>query len=181
MLGFGDRLSVDQAALVNGAMAHALDYEDAFDPVPLHPNASLLPAALACADAFGCTGREFLAAVILGCDLVCRMGLALREPMERLGWYPPPLSAPLVRRSLRHASCASRHASCVTPGRCSCVRTAVQVRSNSPRLDVASRSRSVSGARGRVVRATRLSRRARIRCPAGGTGRLLSAVRRRRL
>lgn len=91
VLGFGDRLSVDQAALVNGAMAHALDYEDAFDPVPLHPNASLLPAALACAEAFGCTGREFLAAVILGCDLVCRMGLALREPMERLGWYPPPI------------------------------------------------------------------------------------------
>ena len=91
VLGFGDRLSVAQAALVNGAMAHALDYEDAFDPVPLHPNASLLPAALACAEAFGCTGREFLAAVVLGCDLVCRMGLALRAPMERLGWYPPPI------------------------------------------------------------------------------------------
>ncbi len=93
LLGFNSRASAAQAALVNGAMAHALDYEDAFDPAPLHPNASLLPAALATLESRACTcpGRELVAAVALGCDLVCRLGLSLRRPLEDAGWYPPPI------------------------------------------------------------------------------------------
>ena len=93
LLGFNSRASAVQAAMVNGAMAHALDYEDAFDPAPLHPNASLLPAALATLEsgARRCSGRELLTAVALGCDLVCRMGLSLQRPLEEGGWYPPPI------------------------------------------------------------------------------------------
>lgn len=91
LLGFGERASTMQAAMVNGALAHALDFEDAFDPVPLHPNASLLPAALALAQSRRCSGLEFVAAVALGCDLVCRLGLSLRRPLEAGGWYPPPI------------------------------------------------------------------------------------------
>lgn len=91
LLGFNSRASAPQAALVNGALAHALDYEDAFDPAPLHPNASLLPAALATVETRRCSAREFLTAVALGCDLVCRLGLSLRRPLEAGGWYPPPI------------------------------------------------------------------------------------------
>ncbi len=91
VLGFNSRISASLAALVNGAMAHALDYEDAFDLAPLHPNASLLPAALATAETHRRCAREFLAAVALGCDLVCRLGLSLLRPLEAGGWYPPPI------------------------------------------------------------------------------------------
>jgi 2-methylcitrate dehydratase PrpD len=93
VLGYNLRVSASQAAMVNGAMAHALDYEDAFDLAPLHPNASLLPAALAALESRGspCSGREFLTAVALGCDLVCRLGLSLQRPLESGGWYPPPI------------------------------------------------------------------------------------------
>jgi 2-methylcitrate dehydratase PrpD len=92
MLGFGERVSLPMAALVNGAMAHALDFEDAFDPVPTHPNASLLPAAFAVAEARApISGRQFIAAVALGCDLVCRLALSLRQSLEAGGWYPPPI------------------------------------------------------------------------------------------
>jgi 2-methylcitrate dehydratase PrpD len=92
MIGFGERASLPMAALVNGAMAHALDFEDAFDPVPTHPNASLLPAAFSIAEARApIRGSDFIAAVATGCDLVCRMALSLRQPMEVGGWYPPPI------------------------------------------------------------------------------------------
>jgi 2-methylcitrate dehydratase PrpD len=92
ILGFGTRVSAPMAALANGAMAHALDFEDAFDAAPLHPNASLLPAALAVAQLKApVSGREFIRAVAVGCDLVCRIGLSLRRPMEAGGWYPPPI------------------------------------------------------------------------------------------
>jgi 2-methylcitrate dehydratase PrpD len=92
ILGFNYRVPASLAAFANGAMAHALDYEDAFDAAPVHPNASLLPAALAIAQAHGpVSGRDFIAAVAAGCDLVCRMALALRQPLEAGGWYPPPI------------------------------------------------------------------------------------------
>jgi 2-methylcitrate dehydratase PrpD len=92
ILGFGERVALPMAAFANGSLSHALDYEDAFDEAPTHPNASLLPAALAAAQARGpIGGGEFIAAVATGCDLVCRMALALRQPMEDGGWYPPPI------------------------------------------------------------------------------------------
>jgi 2-methylcitrate dehydratase PrpD len=92
ILGFAERAAPPMAALANGAMAHALDFEDAFDSVPTHPNASLLPAALAIAEARApVDGRDFIVAVATGCDLVCRLALSLRQPMELGGWYPPPI------------------------------------------------------------------------------------------
>lgn len=92
VLGHGFRTTAEQAALANGAMAHALDFEDTFDRAPGHPNAALIPAALAVAEARGgVSGREFIAAVAAGCDLSCRVMLSLRAPMEAGGWYPPPI------------------------------------------------------------------------------------------
>lgn len=91
VLGCGFRTSAAMAAFANGAMSHALDFEDAFDAAPSHPNASLLPAVLAVAQEVPVSGRDLLAAIAVGCDLVCRMGLSLRREMEAGGWYPPPI------------------------------------------------------------------------------------------
>jgi 2-methylcitrate dehydratase PrpD len=90
LLGFGDRVHAPQAAFANGAMAHALDFEDAFDRAPVHPNAAAVPAAIALIQAYGpIHGRELVTAIAIGCDLVCRVGLSLRRRLEDGGWYPP--------------------------------------------------------------------------------------------
>jgi len=92
IFGTGLRAAAESAALANGAMAHALDYEDAFDAAPVHPNASLVPALVALAQAHGpVSGAELVTAIAVGCDLVCRLGVCLREDPARLGWYPPPI------------------------------------------------------------------------------------------
>ena len=92
ILGHDAGVHPEMAAFANGAMAHALDFEDAFDAAPGHPNAALLPAVLALADANGpVSGRDLLAAIAIGCDLACRLGLSLRREMEAGGWYPPPI------------------------------------------------------------------------------------------
>lgn len=88
ILGSWERVSAPAAALANGAMAHALDYEDAFDAAPIHPNASLIPAALATAQALGADGMTLLAAIAVGCDVSCRLALAVGDSLER-AWYPP--------------------------------------------------------------------------------------------
>ncbi|MBU6269611.1 MAG: MmgE/PrpD family protein, partial [Sphingomonadales bacterium] len=92
VVGTGVRARLPMAALANGALSHALDFEDAFDKAPGHPNASLVPALIALAQAEApIDGRRFLTALAVGCDVSCRMGLALRRPMEAGNWYPPPM------------------------------------------------------------------------------------------
>lgn len=92
VLGTRITARAELAALANGAMAHALDYEDAFDGAPLHPNASLVPAVLALAQTRGpVNGRSLLTAVAVGCDVACRIALSLKQRLEAGGWYPPPI------------------------------------------------------------------------------------------
>jgi 2-methylcitrate dehydratase PrpD len=91
VIGFGRRVPPAAAALANGAMAHALDFEDAHDTALVHPNAQTIPAVLALAETRPTTGRELITAIALGADLVCRLGLALGDEPARHGWYPPAL------------------------------------------------------------------------------------------
>lgn len=92
ILGYGKKVSANMAAFANGAMAHALDFEDAHDLALVHPNAPLVPAALALSEAIGdISGKAFIAAMAMGCDIVCRLGLALRVNPTEFGWYIPPI------------------------------------------------------------------------------------------
>ena len=81
ILGFRERVSAPMAAFANGAMAHALDFEDAFDAAPVIPM-PLLPALLGAAELRLRWQARFHPAVATGCDLVCRVALSLRRPME---------------------------------------------------------------------------------------------------
>ncbi|MET0337064.1 MAG: MmgE/PrpD family protein, partial [Caulobacter sp.] len=89
--GFGFKSSILGAVLVNGAAAHALDFEDAYDGAPIHPNAACVPVALALTEYLDLSGQELLTALAIGCDLVCRLGLALKVNPDEAGWYPPPI------------------------------------------------------------------------------------------
>lgn len=92
IIGFRAKAPMALAAFANGAMAHALDFEDAHDKALVHPNAAAIPAALAVAESMGSiTGRQFIAALAVSCDLVCRLGVALTKNPIEYGWYPPPI------------------------------------------------------------------------------------------
>ena len=72
---FGDKLPATSAAQLNGTMCRALDYCDAMAP-GIHIGSSLVPAALAAAQAAGgCSGAEFLAALAAGAELSSRFNL----------------------------------------------------------------------------------------------------------
>jgi 2-methylcitrate dehydratase PrpD len=57
------------AAIINGTAAHALDFDDTHDQAVLHAGVSVIPAALAVAEAGGASGQTLLDAVALGYDL----------------------------------------------------------------------------------------------------------------
>lgn len=74
--GSGARYPAASAALVNGTLAHALDFDDTHLPSVLHPSAPVLPAALATAQAHGRSGAQLLDAAGLGIELAVRLGMA---------------------------------------------------------------------------------------------------------
>ncbi len=66
------------AALINGTLAHALDFDDTHAEAIVHASATVLPAALAAAEIANADGATLIAGIIAGCEVSCRLGLALQ-------------------------------------------------------------------------------------------------------
>ncbi|OHE92049.1 hypothetical protein CORC01_12630 [Colletotrichum orchidophilum] len=71
------------AAMLNGAFAHSFDYDDTLAVGIIHPGASIIPAALAQAEASNAPGTLLLTALSVGYEVTCRLGRALSS-----GGYP---------------------------------------------------------------------------------------------
>ncbi|MFF5986992.1 MmgE/PrpD family protein [Prauserella flavalba] len=72
----GGRLPEPSAALLNGTLAHSLDFDDTHLPSVLHPSASVVPAALAVAESRGKSGAALLDAIGVGVEVAVRVGMA---------------------------------------------------------------------------------------------------------
>lgn len=82
-IGTGHLLPAANAAFVNGTLAHVLDFDDTHLPSILHPSSSVVPAALAVAEAVDASGRELLEAVAVGDEIAVRLGMASYDPEIR--------------------------------------------------------------------------------------------------
>lgn len=92
ILGREEKTTPVLAALANGSLTHALDYEDTHDFAPVHPNSTSFPAAIALSQQLGnISGKEFLAAMVVAGDICCRLDLTSNEDLLKHGWYSPPI------------------------------------------------------------------------------------------
>jgi 2-methylcitrate dehydratase PrpD len=77
VLGYQQKAPSLAAALANGALTHALNYDDTLGPGGGHLAVVTLPAALAAAEQQGgVTGQELLTALAAGTEVMSRLGLA---------------------------------------------------------------------------------------------------------
>lgn len=74
ILFYNHKIPAQSAALVNAAMARALDYCDSINPGP-HFGASLISVGLALSELTSCSGREFLTAFAAGLETGSRFNL----------------------------------------------------------------------------------------------------------
>jgi len=89
ILVYGDKIPPANAALVNGSMCHALDFDDTHDRAVLHTGVCVLPAAFAIAEHIGgVSGKDFINAATLGIEIHCRLGIATKL---WIGWMLTPL------------------------------------------------------------------------------------------
>ena len=87
VLGKGKKTSLLNAALINGAMSHALDYDDTHADTLIHPSAPLIPAILAVAEYRHLSGKDMISAFILGFEAETRIGLAMGPSHYTMGWH----------------------------------------------------------------------------------------------
>ncbi len=88
LLGFGGKAPAPLAAFLNGSLGHMLDYDDMGESG--HPGIVTIPVALAAAEKLGgVSGREFIAAVAAGMDVMTRMSRAIDVPDWTIteGWF----------------------------------------------------------------------------------------------
>ncbi|MDP9180504.1 MAG: MmgE/PrpD family protein [Chloroflexota bacterium] len=87
LAGRPERTTPLTAALVNGAMSHALDFDDTHWTMNGHPSVPVVPAVLALAEQEGSDGAAFLAAVIAGIEFECRLGALIGAPHYAAGFH----------------------------------------------------------------------------------------------
>ena len=68
--------SPSAAALLNGTLAHSLDFDDTHAEASLHSSAPILSAALAGAQMNKSSGQELITACVVGYEVQIRLGLA---------------------------------------------------------------------------------------------------------
>src|SRR6185436_8578282 len=66
VIGDAAGYSAPGAALLNGVLAHSLDFDDTHAAASLHPSAPIVPAAFAAAQMAGADGKSLLAAIVAG-------------------------------------------------------------------------------------------------------------------
>lgn len=89
LIGSGKRAGANTAAMVNGTSAHGYELDDTHDKSMSHPGAVVITAALAAGTEMGSTGRELLSAIVMGYEVMTRVGMAANaKGVINSGFHP---------------------------------------------------------------------------------------------
>lgn len=103
IFGTTTKVSAPAAALANGTLVHALDFDDTHAGGLVHATAVVLPAAFAVGEQVGATGEEILLAAVVGYEAACRIAGAAPH-----GFHARGLHATMVAGVFSSALVASR-------------------------------------------------------------------------
>ncbi len=88
VIGLAHGLPAPNAAFANAMLCHGLDFDDTHSGSVAHVSTVVVPAAAATAEAAQATGRELLAAIVAGNEIVTRIGMATPGEFHRRGFHP---------------------------------------------------------------------------------------------
>lgn len=87
VIGKQRRSGVLTAALVNGYIGHALDYDDTLGTLRGHPSTVVLPALFAIAESRQASARQLLEAYVVGVEAAGKAGQAIGHLHYELGFH----------------------------------------------------------------------------------------------
>src|ERR1043166_3356625 len=88
VIGLPARLPLRDAVLMNGILVHGLDYDDTSITGRVHPSSFCFPCALGMSAHLHRSGREMLAAYVVGVETAIRIGSVARGGFQRAGFHP---------------------------------------------------------------------------------------------
>ena len=86
VIGLRRRAPLETAVLINGAMSHALDFDDVHLAMG-HPAVSVAPVVLALAEQRGLSAAAALRAFVVGVEAECMVGVLLGPSHYAAGWH----------------------------------------------------------------------------------------------
>lgn len=84
--GAAQAASVEDAALANGMLAHALDFDDTHAAAIMHSSSVIVPAALAVGEFVQASGSEILSSLVVGYQFAARLGRLAPGPFQDNGF-----------------------------------------------------------------------------------------------
>src|SRR6476660_4969550 len=87
IVGEGDKYPARAAALANGSISHALDYDDTHFAHIGHPSVAVAPVALAAAEQVDASAAALRDAFLLGAEASCRIGVVLGRDHYQRGFH----------------------------------------------------------------------------------------------
>ncbi len=88
--------SASAAALINGVAIGGFETDHPYTQGSCHPGGAVFPAVLAAAESSRIDGRQFIAAIATGYEVLCRIGLAATRAVEdERGYHGPATNAAL--------------------------------------------------------------------------------------
>ncbi|MGZ8155717.1 MAG: MmgE/PrpD family protein [Burkholderiales bacterium] len=87
VIGMPVKLALRDAVLLNGILAHGLDFDDTHPGAIVHPSSSAFPCALGVSEKMNATGKDLLAAYIMAIDVATRVGVAAAGSMHTSGFH----------------------------------------------------------------------------------------------
>ena len=88
VIGLDARLPAPNAAFANAMLCHGLDFDDTHSDSVAHVSVVVTPTALAAGEAAGSSGRDVLAAIVGGNEVVTRVGMAASGQFHARGFHP---------------------------------------------------------------------------------------------
>ena len=82
----GEKLPMAQAAWLNGLAGHVVEFDDGHRLAVDHPGAVTVPVALAMGEYLGRSGKEIITAVVVGYEILIRLGIAV-SPSHYKYWH----------------------------------------------------------------------------------------------
>jgi 2-methylcitrate dehydratase PrpD len=77
VVGTDIKTEAPYAAISNGTSSHSLELDDVVNAASLHPAVAIMSAAFAAAHMAGCAGKDLLEGIVIGYEVMIRLGIAL--------------------------------------------------------------------------------------------------------
>ncbi len=88
IVGYNRKVTAPNAAFANAIQGYAFDFADDHNESNAHPSVATIPASLALGEKLHASGKEVIAAIALGNEVVCRLGSAFLGKTYYQGFHP---------------------------------------------------------------------------------------------